>query len=214
MPACLEDSLSSKVINSGNSTVASRIKHILYRPVPQQPSERFKTIQNWAKFLLSWIVITVFLAGCTQIKLVSDYDENIDQGVTDIQKKVETILTKIERSASDPSSSYVASDYSSIKEDLNVLITRAESTDNNELTTKQLYTLGYALLENPTIAPENLKIRPPIKNLSLEKRHQLKEPFQAEDIRDLRSLIGVNFRAILKFELAKKRGASTDTNGK
>lgn len=212
MQARFEDSLSSKVINSGIPIVASRIKQIFYSPAAQLPTKGLKTIQNWTSFLLSWIVIATFLAGCTQIKLISDYDENIDIGITNIQKKVEAILTKIEKSASNPSSTYVASDYSSIKEDLNVLITRAESTDKNELTTKQLYTLGYALLENPTIAPENLKMKPPIKNLSLEKRHQLKEPFQAEDIRDLRSLIGVNFRAILKFELDKKRGASTGTN--
>lgn len=169
--------------------------------------------QNWTKALLPWLLIVTFLSGCSQIKLVSDYDERIDQGVTDIQKKVEAILTKIERSASDPSSTYAASDYSSIKEELNVLITRAESMDKNELTVKQLYTLGYALLESPPIAPESLKIKPPIKDGSLEKRHQLKEPFKPEDMRDLRSLIGVNFRSILKFELAKKRGAGANTDG-
>lgn len=179
---------------------------------PNQLKENaMKNSRSWIKILLPWMLVTVFMSGCIQVKLVSDYDEQIDRGVTNIQKQVEAILTKIEKSAADPSAGFVASDYSTIKEELGVLLTRAKATDHNELTIKQLYTLGYALLGNPPLAPENFKLKPPTIEQSLEKRNQRKDPLSAGDIRDLRDLLDVNFRAILKFELAKKRGINTNS---
>ena len=157
---------------------------------------------RWVFFFLFWLPL---LSGCLPVKLIGDYDEKIDQGVSGLQKKVEVVLSKIERSAKNPSASFSESDYAELKQDLNVLITRASSWDKNELTVKQLYTLGYALLDKPSLAPEDLKLPAPIKDQSLEKRHQSKEAFGVEDIRDLRDILTVNFRAILKLELAKKR---------
>lgn len=149
----------------------------------------------------------ICLAGCVPLKLVSDYDEKIDQGVTEVQKKVEAILTKIEGSADNPSATYKPGDYSAIKEDLNVLITRAAASEKNEITVKQLYTLGFALLEAAPQPPDDLNLTQP-KGGSLQQRNRMKEPFGPQDMRDLRALLGVSFRAILKFELAKKRGDS------
>lgn len=168
-----------------------------------------KNPPNWMKLLLSWMLVMAFASGCMQVKFVSDYDEQMDQGVTNIQKQVETILTRIEKSAANPAASYVASDYSKIREELDVLLTRAKATDHNELTIKQLYTLGYALLGNPPLAPDGLKLSPPMPEQSLEKRNQGKEPLGAADMRDLRDLLDLDFRATLKLELAKKRGADS-----
>ena len=86
---------------------------------------------NSRKWRAGVAVLTIWLTACMPIKLVSDYDEKMDQGVTEVQKKVEAILTKIEGSKGNPSSTYKASDYSAINEDLNVLITRAASSEKN-----------------------------------------------------------------------------------
>lgn len=170
----------------------------------------YTRMSRWsACFLLALV-----LAACGPIKLASDYDEKLDQGVTDVQKKVEGLLTKIERSTKNPSMSYVASDYSAIKEDLNVLITRAEATPKNEVTVKQLYTLGQALLDSPPSAPEELKLPVAPPGNSLQKRHSLAIELKSDDVTELRTILRVNFRAILKEELAKKRGDAADSGKK
>jgi hypothetical protein len=168
-------------------------------------------LTNTLAKLASYFALALALVACGPIKLVSDYDEKLDQGVTDIQKKVESALTKIERSPKNPSATYVAADYEAIKEDLNVLITRADSADKNEITVKQLYTLSYALLQNPSIAPGQLNLPRSPAEMSLQARHSQSNGFGSEDLRDLRTILGVNFRSILKFELAKKRGSGEST---
>lgn len=145
---------------------------------------------NSRKWRAGIAVLTIWLTACMPVKLVSDYDEKLDQGVTEVQKKVEAILTKIEGSKGNPSSTYKASDYSAINEDLNVLITRAASSDKNELTSKQLHTLGFSLLQSPPIPPEDLKVPQIKEGQSLQQRHQSATPFSADDIRDLRALLG------------------------
>ena len=62
------------------------------------------------------------------------------------------------------------------------------------------------MLQSPPIPPEGLKVPQIKEGQSLQQRHQSATPFSTDDIRDLRALLGVSFRAILKFELAKKRG--------
>jgi hypothetical protein len=175
-----------------------------------------------------WSLMVVAIPGCGPIRLVAVYDEAIEKGVTDIQKEVEAILTKIERQPSNPSSTYESKDYENLREDLNVLRTRAAAWDKNEITVKMLYELGYQLLENPPvpiteneaadkkldkIIAENSGVPMPTdKYFSLEKRHKMKDPFSAEDIRDLRAILEVHFRSLLRFETLKKRGVSAESN--
>ena len=145
------------------------------------------------------------LAACAGIDLISDSDEKIDQGVTELHKKTEKILTRFEESLDNPAKTYRAAEYAEIKEDLGVLITRAKSWDKNELTVRQLYTLGFALLRSPPIPPEELKLRRPSPENSLEGRHRNKDSMTREDLQDLRTILDTNFQAVLKLELAKKR---------
>jgi hypothetical protein len=171
------------------------------------------------------LAIAFTLAGCASVKFVADYDEKIEQGVTEIQRKVETILGKIDRSKAKPSASYDAKDYQSIKEDLNVLRTRAASGEKNDITLRMLYVLGYALLEDPAVpfvagdlaaasakaGGLNLALLtdnappPPANRFSLERRHKLPDPTDDETLRDIRALLELHFRSLLSFELAKKR---------
>lgn len=171
---------------------------------------------------LLWLsLIILAIAGCGTVRLVAGYDEEIEKGVTELQKQVEAILTKIERKPSNPSSSYDAKDYEKLREDLNVLRTRAAAWDKNELTVKMLYELGYQLLENPPtpiteeeatdkkldqIVAENSGVPMPTeKYFSLEKRHKMADPLSTEDIRDLRTILEIHFRSLLRFEVLKKR---------
>lgn len=172
---------------------------------------------------MSFLVLAI--SGCGTVRLVAGYDEAIEKGVSDLQKKVEAILTKIERQPSKPSSTYDSKDYEKLREDLNVLRTRAAAWDKNEVTVKMLYELGYQLLENPSIpitekeaadkkldqiVAEKSGIPMPIdKHFSLEKRHKMSEPLESADIRDLRAILEIHFRSLLKFETLKKRDIST-----
>lgn len=175
-------------------------------------------------FLLS--ALAAALGGCASVKLVADYDEKIEQGVTEVQKKVEAILSKIDRSQAKPSASYDARDYHAIKEDLAVLRTRAASWDKNMITLRMLYVLGYALIEKPAVpvaAGDNTAVMakssglnpalltdnvppPPANRFSLEARHKLPDPIGDETLSDIRALLELHFRSLLSFELAKKRG--------
>lgn len=167
-------------------------------------------VTRWA-----WcVLLALVLAACGPIKLISDYDEKLDQGVSDIQRKVESILTKIERSQANPSLTYAMSDYTPIKEELNVLLLRAKSTDHNQITVNQLYTLGYSLLESPALAPDELRLAPPIAGASLQTRHSQSASLTSEDSANLRIILNNNFRSIIKFEIAKKRGEAGSSDKK
>lgn len=173
------------------------------------------------------LVLLLLLSGCGTIRLVANYDENLDKGLTDLQKKVEVILTKIERNPSNPSSTYEPKDYEQLRENLNVLRTRAAAWDKNEVTVRMLYELGYQLLENPSrpitedeakkkkldqIVVENSAVPIPTEAyFSLEKRQKMTDPFTLEDISDTRAILEVHFRRLIGFETLKKRNISTQT---
>src|SRR5689334_19616786 len=102
----------------------------------QQPVEIMKTIAMRA--------LTILAAGalCACVHLVSDYDDQMDKGVTDLQKKNEVMLHKIETSLADPSKTYDAKDYDEFRAALNILLVRAKSWSKNEATTSALYEIG------------------------------------------------------------------------
>lgn len=153
--------------------------------------------------------LLLILASCA-VKLIADYDEKLDIGVTEIQRKVEKILTKIQKSASDPSKAYDVADYDAIREDLDVLRTRASSVDKNHLTIAALYRVGYALLQDPP-TPDGSDPRLPAlpaaaRGNSLQERNQSRGRLAAEDLSELRRILDSLFQSVLRLELAKKRG--------
>lgn len=54
------------------------------------------------KRCLVYLLIIIAASGCATIKLVGDYDEQIDNGTTAFQKDVETFLVNLESSAAKP----------------------------------------------------------------------------------------------------------------
>jgi hypothetical protein len=154
------------------------------------------------------LVISFILAlsGCSHVRLIAEYDETIDQGITALQKKTEEHLSKLELKMARMTAlkdgeetkkekeklkqevSYGESEdfYRQFRVDLRVLQSRAESYAKNDLTVKQM-----AALE------EILKLQEDIH----------KRGFQtADDVSDMRNAFMRGFKGILKLEIAKRRG--------
>lgn len=76
------------------------------------------------------ITLLLLLTGCS-ISLISKYDEVIDKGITDLQKKMDLHLIQKQRI---PSSSFDTTFYDGVYVDLQLLKTRASSVPKNEQT--------------------------------------------------------------------------------
>jgi hypothetical protein len=118
---------------------------------------------------------------------VASYDQRLDFGVTALQKKTEAFLLKLERTCQTPDGSYEANlaFYEESKVELSALQVRAEAIDFNRLTVQQLALLEASLQD-------------------LEAQHKIGlTPIVAAETRRPLNII---FTAILRLELAKKRG--------
>lgn len=158
-------------------------------------------MQNRIRSLASpWVwVITFFaalvLGGCSTIKLVGDYDEQIDKGVTQLQKDVETFLVKLEATAQKPADKVENYDkntkfYSNSRVALSGLRVRADAMERNSITVRMLDHLS--------------------KNIDrLEEMHRGGLSKAEIDV-SIRWALNSQFTAILTFELAKKRGEKVD----
>jgi hypothetical protein len=133
------------------------------------------------------LLLALALAGCVSVKLIADYDEQIDQGVTALQKKSTALLLRLERtvgSAEGDYTNYIPA-YDEIKVDLSSLQVRADALALNQLTAGQLSLLrdSYQLIED---RHRTNGLRPLI-------------------VQETRKAIDRQFAAILKLEVAKKR---------
>lgn len=157
----------------------------------------------------SLFVIFLYLAimsGCSTVRLIAEYDEVIDQGVTALQTKTEDQLSKLELSLRKASlykdgtkekadlmmqAAYPASEefYRNFGVDLRVLKARAEIYEKNDITVKQFEALEEIL---------NAQIEIHQRGFS-----------SAEDVVDMRNAFTRGFKGILKLEIAKKRGIQT-----
>lgn len=124
-------------------------------------------------------------ASCTSIRLVSEYDEVIDLTATQMQKDVDAFFVELERDT--PTYDQSRDFYDRIRVDLRAVQFRAGLYEKNK------QTIG--MLQN---VADNIDL--------LETAHQ--EGFQepAKEIGLFRSAFATNFKGIIKFEVAKKRG--------
>lgn len=137
--------------------------------------------------LVAAALIIVMTGGCA-IRLISNYDEQIDKGATDLHKELDAFLTDLETKAGTPEASYDVAKafYPRYLVDLRALRVRARAQPENELTEKQL-------------------------DLMMDSIEQLRRQHQAGPL--ARAVIDVNrnlfsqaWGAVVKLELAKKRG--------
>jgi len=157
-------------------------------------TRKFITLLHTRGWLIS-LLIAVIATGCTSIRLVGDYDEQIDKGTTALQRDVETYLVKLESSAPKPDAKVAAYEdnkqfYLDSRVAISSLRLRADATERNSLTVRCFDKLNSNLDE-------------------LEKMH--KAGITALEINKLvRPGFTQQFTAILTFELAKRRGEKPD----
>lgn len=135
------------------------------------------------------IAFMTLASACAGIKLVGDYDEKIDLGVTELQKATEAQLLAIENGADYASTKAY---YNNARVDISSLRIRADATERNSLTVRMLDKL--------------------LNNINrLEEAHNSDEGITPEEVSELfRGGFNSQFTAILAFELAKKRGEKPD----
>lgn len=129
----------------------------------------------------------VAISGCA-VKLVSSYDETTDKTVSALQKKTETHLVNLEAVDGLPECVYPKHKafYDEAKVDVSAIAVRAAAIPKNEITTEQ------ALLLSSSLG-------------TLERLHKI-ACISKDQIAPLRTQFNSSFTAILKLELAKKRG--------
>ncbi len=133
------------------------------------------------------ITLAAFLPACS-VKLISSYDEATDKAVTALQRKTEAHLIGLEAVEGLPECKYEKhkSFYDEAKVDVSAIAVRAAAIPQNDITTESV-----ALLANSLG--------------SLEKLHKI-ACLSKDQIAPLRLQFNTSFTAILKLELAKRRG--------
>ena len=149
--------------------------------------QKFKHVWLFKIPLIFVIFQFVVQTGCT-IKLISSYDEITDKAVTDLHKKVETFFLTLESQEGLPECKYEhhTEFYKEAKVSVSAIEVRARAIPENDITIQQIVLLK-----------ENIEL--------LEQLHKM-SCLSEEQIESLRINFNSGFTAILKLELAKKRG--------
>ncbi len=150
-------------------------------------SKKYKT----GLFLPIILVLLITLTTGCSIKLISDYDQLIDQYATELQSDIGTFLIKMERLAGTAEGTYARNTgfYDEIQGTLTTLSLRAEMLDDNKIVTEQIVLLQ-----------ENLE--------NLRKLHELQgeKGLSKELIEPMKVAFNTQFKAIIKLQNALKRG--------
>jgi hypothetical protein len=149
---------------------------------------------KWALRLFAIVVASSALLSACTIRLISSYDEQTDKSVTELQRKFETLFVKLEGLKTPPECTYPKNKefYDQAKVDISAIKVRVDAIPQNEISQEQARLLQ-----------ESIE--------SLEKLHQAKgndRCFEPDEFKALRNAFKSSFTAILKLELAKKRGES------
>jgi len=133
------------------------------------------------------LALLLVLSGCS-VKLVSSYDEKTDNAITQLQKDIETFFVTVESQTALPECEYDyhVRFYQDAKVAISAIAVRAKAIPKNEITVEQVELLKDSLNK-------------------LEQLHKL-DCFTPGQIESLRTSFNTSITAILKLELAKKRG--------
>lgn len=143
----------------------------------------------------SLVAALLLLAACT-VRLIAPYDEQTDKAVTALQSRLDTFLIWMPTLAGTEKGTYEYQQgfYVQSKAELSAISVRAAAIPDNEITMKQL-----ALLADSLETVRQLHALPP-------KPPATMTSLAAADVEDIRTAMNTSFTAILKLELAKKRG--------
>lgn len=133
------------------------------------------------------LALAFVFSGCAT-KRISNYDEITDKTVTALQKKTEAHLVTLEAVEGLPECKYEKHKlfYNEAKVDVSAITVRAVAIPKNEIITQETILLSKSLD-------------------SLEKLHKI-ACLTKDQIKPLRTQFNSIFTAILKLELAKRRG--------
>ena len=145
---------------------------------------------QYSRILYFFFACTLIISSGCSIKLISSYDETTDKTVTALQKKVESFLVTLESQQELPECKYDNHKkfYDEVKVEISAIEVRARAIPNNKITIDQVVLLKDSL--------NKLELLHQISCLSKDQIEALRIPFNS------------SFTAILKLELAKKRGES------
>ena len=140
-----------------------------------------------AAIALVCLVLFFGTTACT-IRLIGDYDDVIDKGLTDFQVKVESFLTGLESGAGTPQAEYKPDFYDVADATISSLRSRAKASFKKDILSEQL---------------DNLR-------KSMNDLRDLHKSFGAkisrQSVETARSTLEVSIESILHLELALKRG--------
>ena len=141
----------------------------------------------YAATLCTMLALFLLLSGCT-VKLISSYDEKTDNAVSALQKDVTLFFITVQSQAGLPECVYSnhLGFYQQANVDLSAIAVRTKAIAANDITVEQVELLQDSLS-------------------TLEQLHQL-GCFSPAQVASLRSSFDSSITAILKLELAKKRG--------
>lgn len=145
--------------------------------------------------ILGLLTTLLLLLGCSTFKLVGEYDPQIDQGTTALQREFETFLVMLEASAAEPGDRVVAYTelrpfYAESRVGISGLRLRADAIERNSLTVQAFDKLAVNLARFEEMHREGIT--------------------RAEIERLIRPGFNAQFTAILTFELAKRRGGKPE----
>lgn len=135
------------------------------------------------------VTLALAFAGCT-LRLVADYDEQIDRGATELQQQMDAHLTRLEALGSHPDAAFAANQefYREYGVRLRSLGLRAQAHRRNETTIEQLQRMEASLQE-------------------LREQHERGGTLSTTFIAAARELFNSSWGAIIAWEIAKRRGA-------
>ncbi|MGE5604920.1 MAG: hypothetical protein ACM3YE_04420 [Bacteroidota bacterium] len=148
------------------------------------------SLKNRFLLPLTLILLITLIAGCS-VKLISDYDQLIDQYATQLQGEIETFLIKMERSAGTPEGGYAGNMgfYDRIQGTLTTLLLRAET-----------------IAEDGTVAEQIVLLQKNLENLRRLHEGQGEKGLTKELAGPMRVAFNTQFKAIIKLQNALKRG--------
>lgn len=141
--------------------------------------------------LISFLLLLLWCGqACTSVRLISEYDPITDEKVTALEEKVTAYFVSLERNIGTDEAAYehYQEFFDETKVDLNTLAVRAAAVDKNRIVQEQVKELQNMLR-------------------NLEFLHQMGFA-SAEQLPPLKTAFNSAFTAIIRLQMALKRGES------
>jgi hypothetical protein len=155
---------------------------------------QYKRLARFRIFTWAILILTLAVSGCTNIRLIADYDETTDKAVTELQRKMSTFLIDVESKLETPDEAKhekFAETYKEFRVDISAIELRVNAMPKNRITQNQIKALK-----------NNIGLLESLHKTGFAANLEGKKAVLATIQKDF----DVALAAILKLELAKRRG--------